>query len=198
MATKCQPSENQMTAIGQPSGNHLATNGDPSSVKASLVKSNALKGGRRKRPSPNIKPENQVCDGEPLPTVKSEHEHEKGGDTPAKIQKGSPDPRVKETLAEMRNYLGYPDSVSEDPIPSYGREGRATKRMLTRGFTCEEVIACWKHKVDTHGGDFVSMTWVNEDIGKKGGGDGADKRGRRDHWPRQLPKKYTKPPDYDD
>ncbi len=32
----------------------------------------------------------------------------------------------------MRTYLGYPDRVKEDPIPSYGKEGQAIKRMLTR------------------------------------------------------------------
>jgi hypothetical protein len=80
------------------------------------------------------------------------------------------DPRVAEILAEMRTYLGYPDKVEKDPIPSYGKEGQAIKRMLTRGFTREEIVACWKSKVSQRGGEFVSMTWVNEDIGKKEGG----------------------------
>ncbi len=76
---------------------------------------------------------------------------------------------VNEIFTEMRTYLGYPDKVKEDPIPSYGKEGQAIKRMLARGFTREEILACWKGKVSQRGGEFVSMTWVNEDIGKKGG-----------------------------
>jgi hypothetical protein len=68
--------------------------------------------------------------------------------------------------AEMRSYLGFPDKLTQDPIPSYGKEGQAIKRMLTRGFTREAIVACWKSKVSQRGGEFVSMTWVNEDIGK--------------------------------
>lgn len=96
-------------------------------------------------------------------------------------KKKLPDTRVNEIFEEMRIYLGYPDKVKEDPIPNYGKEGQAIKRMLTRGFTREEVTNCWKQKVDARGGDFISMQWVNEDIGKKGGADGKgvkDKRGK--------------------
>jgi hypothetical protein len=81
------------------------------------------------------------------------------------------DPVVNEIFAEMRSYLGFPDRITQDPIPNYGKEGQAIKRMLTRGFTREEVISCWKQKVDVRGGEFVSMTWVNEDIGKRRGKD---------------------------
>ncbi len=84
-------------------------------------------------------------------------------------RKKQADPTVNEIFAEMRTYLGFPDRVQKDPIPNYGKEGQAIKRMLTRGFTREEVTDCWKQKVDARGGEFVSMTWVNEDIGKKGG-----------------------------
>jgi len=89
--------------------------------------------------------------------------------TPKGARKKRADPIVNEIFAEMRSYLGYPDSVKEDPIPSYGKEGQAIKRMLTRGFTRGEILDCWKGKVSQRGGEFVSMTWVNEDIGKKGG-----------------------------
>ena len=75
---------------------------------------------------------------------------------------------VNEIFAEIRSYLGYPDKISQDPIPSYGKEGQAIKRMLTRGFTREAIVACWKSKVSQRGGEFVSMTWVNEDIGQTG------------------------------
>ena len=73
---------------------------------------------------------------------------------------------INKIFAEMRAYLGHPDKVKIDPIPSYGKEGQAIKRMLARGFTREEIVLCWKGKVSQRGGEFVSMTWVNEDIGK--------------------------------
>jgi hypothetical protein len=78
------------------------------------------------------------------------------------------DPTIDNIFAEMRTFLGYPDKVDKDPIPSYGREGQAIKRMLTRHFTRGEILDCWKGKVSQRGGEFVSMTWVNQDIGKVG------------------------------
>jgi hypothetical protein len=75
---------------------------------------------------------------------------------------------VNDIFAEMRSYLGFPDKVKIDPIPSYGKEGQAIKRMLTRGFTREEILTYWKGKVSQRGGEFVSMTWVNQDIGTTG------------------------------
>ena len=75
---------------------------------------------------------------------------------------------VNEIFSEMRAYLGYPDKTKQDPIPSYGKEGQAIKRMLTRGFTREAIVVCWKGKVSQRGGEFVSMTWVNQDIGQTG------------------------------
>jgi len=85
---------------------------------------------------------------------------------------------VSEIFAEMRAYLGYPEKTDQDPIPSYGKEGQAIKRMLTRGFTREAIVECWKAKVSQRGGEFVSMVWVNEDIGK------SEKSGKH---PRRLP-----------
>ena len=95
---------------------------------------------------------------------------------------------VNEIFSEMRTYLGYPDRVEEDPIPSYGKEGQAIKRMLSRGFTREEILTCWKDKVSQRGGEFVSMTWVNEDIGKKGGKTG----GKQPKQERVRPITYTR------
>jgi len=83
-------------------------------------------------------------------------------------KKGKNEPVVNEIFAEMRAYLGYPDKTDKDPIPSYGKEGQAIKRMLTRGFTRRAIMECWRSKVSQRGGEFVSMTWVNEDIGKPG------------------------------
>lgn len=88
----------------------------------------------------------------------------KGEERTKKQAKG--ESAVNEVFAEMRAFLGYPDKISEDPIPSYGKEGQAVKRMLTRGFTREAIVACWKGKVSQRGGEFVSMVWVNEDIGQ--------------------------------
>ena len=138
-----------LTTTRQP----VATNGHPSIVKSSLVKSSLVKS--------NTPPE--------------------GG-----ARKKRADPVVLEIFSEMREFLGFPEKVRggeavpaieessamtaerRDPIPNYGKEGKAIRRMLTRGFTREEMLACWKGKVSQRGGEFVSMTWVNEDIGKKG------------------------------
>jgi ribosomal protein S27AE len=76
------------------------------------------------------------------------------------------DATVKEIFLEMQEYYGFPEKIKVDPIPSYGKEGQAIKRMLTRGFTREAIVECWKGKVSQRGGEFISMTWVNEDIGK--------------------------------
>jgi hypothetical protein len=76
------------------------------------------------------------------------------------------DVTVKEIFTQMQVYLGFPEKISQDPIPSYGKEGQAVKRMLTRGFTREAIVECWKGKVSQRGGEFVSMTWVNQDIGQ--------------------------------
>ena len=75
------------------------------------------------------------------------------------------DPSVKEIFGEVKKYLGYPEKTGgRDPIPNYGMEGQAIKRMFTRGFTREEILACWRSKVSQRGGEYVSMKWVNQDI----------------------------------
>jgi len=95
--------------------------------------------------------------------VKGERKGKNKGAAPKKS-----DSVINEIFAEMRAYLGFPDKVKIDPIPSYGKEGQSIKRMLTRGFTRGEILACWKGKVSQRGGEFVSMTWVNQDIGTTG------------------------------
>jgi hypothetical protein len=50
--------------------------------------------------------------------------------------------------------------------------------MLARGFTREDILACWKGKVSQCGGEFVSMVWVNEDIGRRKDSYGKDRRFR--------------------
>lgn len=148
---------------------------------------------RKDRYNPSRLPSFEESDNQPTPSGN----HPSTTDEPniiksslikSKTPKGArikrADPIVNEIFTEMRTYLGYPDKVKEDPIPSYGKEGQAIKRMLTRGFTREEVTGCWKQKVDARGGEFVSMTWVNEDIGKPGGKAGKQLGRRR---PGQVP-----------
>lgn len=91
------------------------------------------------------------------------------GDTPkgARKKRASPqaDPRIKVVFDEIKNYFGHPEKTGgRDPIPNYGMEGQAIKRMFTRGFTREEILACWRSKVSQRGGEYVSMKWVNQDI----------------------------------
>jgi len=75
-------------------------------------------------------------------------------------------PVIEEIYREMRSYFGYPDEVDIDPIPYYGKEGQAIKRMLTRGFTAQQILDCWKGKCNKKG-RFVSMVYVGEDIRSK-------------------------------
>lgn len=70
-------------------------------------------------------------------------------------------------IAQMQKYLGFPEKTDKDPIPNPAKEAKFIKKMLVRGFTPEDIFACWKSKVDQRGGEFVSMVWTNEDIGKK-------------------------------
>jgi hypothetical protein len=70
-------------------------------------------------------------------------------------------------FAEMQKFLGYPDKTDKDPIPNYGKEAKAINRMERRNYTEAEILEFWKKKV-TARGEFVSMVYVNEDIGKNG------------------------------
>jgi len=81
-------------------------------------------------------------------------------------RRAPPDPRVAQIKAEIAAYFGFPGESKVDPFPNHAKEGAHIKRMLTRGFTPEEIVSCWKAKLDQRGGEFVSAHWVNEDIGK--------------------------------
>lgn len=91
-------------------------------------------------------------------------------DTNNNIPEGSkPSPPLKKSttdtaliIKQMQQYYGFPETEI-DPIPNYGKEGKAIKRMLDRGFTSEQIIDLWKTKVESRG-QFVSMVYVNEDI----------------------------------
>lgn len=89
-----------------------------------------------------------------------------GGKTNKRKARKETDPEILDMFKEMRLLLGYPDRTKHDPIPSPGREGQAIKRMKARGFTRVEILDCWKNKVSQYDGEFVSMTWVNQDIGR--------------------------------
>jgi len=80
-------------------------------------------------------------------------------------RKKQSDPRVNEVFSEMRKSLGYPEKTDKDPIPNYAREGQFVKKMLSRHFTRDDILSCWKAKVKQRRGEFVSLAWVNEDIG---------------------------------
>ena len=111
----------------------------------------------------------------PSRIAKSAHKNHKNNKTIKKgtAKKRSTDPVIGEIFKEMKSYLGYPEVTSKDPIPNYGKEGNFINRMLGRGFTSEEILACWKRKVDKRGGNFVSMVYVNEDIRSKASSKGA-------------------------
>lgn len=68
-------------------------------------------------------------------------------------------------FAEIQKYLGYPDKTDKDPIPNYGKEAKAIKRMVDRGYSEDEILEAWKTKSRKRG-EYVSMVYVNEDIGK--------------------------------
>jgi len=68
-------------------------------------------------------------------------------------------------FAEIQKEFGYPEKTDKDPIPNYGKEAKAIDRMLARGYSEDEILAAWKNKVRARG-EFVSMVWVNEDMGK--------------------------------
>lgn len=83
------------------------------------------------------------------------------------VHKRTADPRVKQILDQIREYCGYPDRRTEDPIPNPAKESTFVKKMFNRGFTLESVVDYWKRRINERGGEFISATWINEDIGKR-------------------------------
>ena len=74
---------------------------------------------------------------------------------------GKTDPRTKPLLKEFEKLLGY-------PLPNYGQEGTAAKKMLKDGYTPSDILACWK---DMQQNEFWEKTHcglasVNKQIGK--------------------------------
>jgi hypothetical protein len=100
----------------------------------------------------------------PVPSPGAKGKKEKGV---VKGQEKTPkrsEPVIAEILTEMKAWLGYPIKTDKDPIPNYAKEGQFLKKMLGRHFTREEILSCWKAKVQQRRGEFVSLAWVNEDI----------------------------------
>ena len=84
-------------------------------------------------------------------------------------KKRTPKLHSRPIFASIQKEFGYPEKTEKDPIPNYGKEAKAIERMLKRGYTEPEILAAWQAKVRTRG-EFVSMVYVNEDIGKNGKG----------------------------
>ncbi len=74
-------------------------------------------------------------------------------------------PEVPVIMARCRTYLGFGTSTDKDPVPNPGKEGKFIKRMLSRGFTADEIFECWREKTEARGG-YCPMNYVNEDIGQ--------------------------------
>ena len=63
----------------------------------------------------------------------------------------------------IHSFYGYPEKMKEDPIPNYGKEGKAIKKMLDRGFEPGRILTLWAEKTRQRK-TYVSMVYVNEDI----------------------------------
>ena len=107
------------------------------------------------------------------------------------------DPVVAEIFTEMKSFLGYPEKTDQDPVPNYAKEGQFLKKMLARHFTRDDILSCWKAKVQQRRGEFVSLTWVNEDIAayvhRQGRGGAHDQR-----QPDRKPYEWQEAPDQPD
>jgi phage replication O-like protein O len=70
-------------------------------------------------------------------------------------------------IARMQMAMGYPETLKEDPIPNPAKEATFIKKMLTKGFTEDQIIDLWLDKCKKSG-EFVSMYHVNRIIGIHG------------------------------
>jgi len=121
----------------------LSQNEDRASVQQVLTKRSTIK--EEKIIEDNIKENKRV-----VPSKKTG------------FPKSSNNPYIK----ELQAYYGFPDEIDVDPIPFPAREAKFIDAMLKRNFTWEEIFNLWKEKVSARG-EFVSMRWVAEDIGKR-------------------------------
>ena len=106
-----------------------------------------------------------VPDPYPVPSPNAGAKGKKKGVVKGEEQtKNQTEPVIAEILTEMKTFLGYPEKTNKDPIPNYAKEGQFLKKILGRHFTREEILSCWKTKVQQRRGEFISLAWVNEDI----------------------------------
>ena len=106
------------------------------------------------------------------PTIPDKNTTKTSSESNNKEESASKKPRAlklhsRPIFAEMQKQFGFPDKTDKDPIPNYGKEAKAIDRMKARGYTEDEILAAWKAKVQARG-EFVTMVFVNEDIGKGG------------------------------
>lgn len=108
----------------------------------------------------------QVTNEIPVPETNQRLQTETNQKVPSSSKKKRP-PKLhsRPIFAAIQKELGYPEKTDKDPIPNYGKEAKAIDRMLARGYIEDEILAAWKNKVRARG-EFVSMVWVNEDMGK--------------------------------
>jgi len=134
--------------------------------------------------------------GENVPSKKNPLKKNLEGDIPAKagsaLSKKSLRAQIiaqtiAEIIARMQISMGYPETLKQDPIHNPAKEAKFIKRIIDRGFTEDLMFETWQAKVKERG-EFVSMYYVNEDIGKS-------------HAKARFPgydRIYTEPPEDDD
>lgn len=117
--------------------------------------------------------------GTPLPkTTPETNPPESPTEKPKRAKAPLKEGVVNAIFERMRAYLGFPGALEKDPIPNYGQEGQAIKRLLTRGYTPEEILTYWQGRVDKAGG-FVTMVYVNQDIDRPAAGRKPGDNGKR-------------------
>jgi phage replication O-like protein O len=115
--------------------------------------------------------ETPTIDNKDTITIDNVGDSPKKENSPAEAEARTPKRSTNPFIAEMQKKLGFPENGKPDPIPNPAKEAGFVKKMLNRGFTWEQILAVWHQKCSARG-EFVSMQWVNEDIG---GNDGTNK-----------------------
>lgn len=73
----------------------------------------------------------------------------------------APDPRVKDILVKTAEFIGY-------DIPNWGKEGKAVKDILSKGYTPEEILDCYRWLKDDKfwANKFLPFSSVKTQIGE--------------------------------
>lgn len=116
----------------------------------------------------------------PDKTPASDKEDSVEEDSIKKIQRLSRNPKIAEMQSYMMSFL----KTDRDMVPNPAKEAMFVKKMEGRGFGWPEIFAVWQNKVDARL-EFVSMQWVNEDIGKERG-DGKSRRHDEEYGAKEL------------